>query len=126
MAPREANVALNISVRENQGVAILELNGRIVLGPETQSLREQVIQLLSEGKKRIVLNLANVTYVDSAGVGTLVNAYTSATRQGGSVKLLNLSDRPRETLQLTRLLTVFDVCENVADAVARFNQETSN
>jgi len=119
-------VALNISVRENQGVAILELNGRIVLGPETQTLREQVMQLLAEGKKRIVLNLANVTYVDSAGVGTLVNAYTSATRQGGSVKLLNLSDRPRETLQLTRLLTVFDVCENVADAVARFNQETTN
>jgi len=119
-------VALNISVRENQGVVILELHGRIVLGPESRSLREQVVQLLSEGKKRIVLNLANVTYVDSAGVGTLVNAYTSATRQGGSVKLLNLAERPRETLQLTRLLTVFDVCDNVADAVARFNQETSN
>lgn len=114
---------LTIKVRENQGVVILDLHGRIVLGPETQGLRDQVMQLLSEGKKRIVLNLAEVTYVDSAGVGTLVNAYTSATRQGGGVKLLNLVDRPRETLQLTRLLTVFDVCESVADAVARFEQD---
>jgi anti-sigma B factor antagonist len=119
-------VPLTISVRENQGVVILELQGRIVLGPETQALRDQVGQLLSAGKNRIVLNFANVSYVDSAGVGTLVNAYTSAVRQGGSVKLLNLHDRPRETLQLTRLLTVFDVCENVADAVARFNQEKLN
>lgn len=114
---------LTIKVRDHQSVVILDLLGRIVLGPETQALREQVGQLLSEGKKRILLNLADVSYVDSAGVGTIVNAYTSATRQGGGVKLLNLVNRPRETLQLTRLLTVFDVCENVDDAVARFEQD---
>lgn len=119
-------MALEIELREDQGVAFLVLHGRVVLGPETQSLRDHVSRLLAEGKKRIVLNLGDVAYIDSAGVGTLVNAYTSAMRQGGSVKLLNLAQRPRETLQITRLLTVFDVCDTVADALARFNQEKVN
>lgn len=117
-------MALKIAVRENQGVVVLELHGKIVLGEESQALRERVQELLGEGKKRLVINLANVTYIDSAGVGALVSAYTSAKRQGGGLKLLHLTERTRETLQLTRLLTVFEVCENVADAVAKLNQSS--
>jgi anti-sigma B factor antagonist len=113
-------VALNIKEHENQGITILYLYGRIVLGEESQALRERISQLLAEGKKKILLNLLNVTYIDSVGVGTLVSAYTSAQRQGGDLKLLNLGESVKETLQVTRLLTVFEVCDNVADAVARF------
>jgi anti-sigma B factor antagonist len=113
-------MALNFTSREIKGVTILDLSGKIVLGRESQSLRERVKQLLEEGKKKILLNLANITFIDSSGVGALVSAYTSARAQGGDLKLTRLTEKFQETLMVTRLLTVFEVYDNEADAVAKF------
>ncbi|HKZ52321.1 MAG TPA: STAS domain-containing protein [Candidatus Acidoferrales bacterium] len=113
-------MALNFVARETKGVTILDLSGKIVLGRESQALRERVKQLLEEGKKKILLNLANITFIDSSGVGALVSAYTSTRAQGGDLKLTNLTEKFQETLMVTRLLTVFEVYDNEADAVAKF------
>jgi anti-sigma B factor antagonist len=117
---REENVALNVATRENKGVTILDLSGKIVLGEESKALRSRIKQLLAEGKKKILVNLGEISFIDSTGVGTLVSAYTSARSQGGELKLNNLTKRFQEVLQVTRLLTVFDVYDNEAEAVAKF------
>jgi anti-sigma B factor antagonist len=114
-------VALNIATREKQGVTILDLSGKILLGPESQALRERINQLLTEKKNKILLNLKDVTYIDSTGVGTLVSAYTSARSQGGYLRLSNLSQRFQETLHLTRLVTVFEIHKDEAEALAKFS-----
>jgi len=101
-------VALKLSSREVDGVTVLALDGRIVLGEETNSLREKVKGLLAEGKRKLVLDMNNVTLIDSAGLGTLV---------GASLRLCNLGAKFRELLQMTRLLTVFEVSANEAEAV---------
>ncbi|MFQ5776791.1 MAG: STAS domain-containing protein [Terriglobia bacterium] len=111
---------LNFNMQESSGVTILALRGKIVLGPESSALREKIKQLLAANKKKIVLNLADVSFIDSAGVGTLVAAYTSTKAQASEMKLANLTKKFRETLQVTRLLTVFDVYGSEADAVASF------
>ncbi len=85
-------------------------------------MREQVKSLLAANKKRIVLNMANVTYIDSAGLGTLVASFHSARSQGATLKLANLGDKFREVLQVTKLLTVFEVFNNEATAVASFGR----
>jgi len=113
-------MALSFSSREIKGVTILDLSGKIVLGPESQALRERVKQLLEEGKKKILLNLTNITFVDSSGVGALVSAFTSARAQGGDLKLSNLTEKFRETLMVTRLLTVFEVYDNEGEAISHF------
>jgi anti-sigma B factor antagonist len=113
-------VALKISTREVDGVSVLELEGRIVLGEESNSLRETVKGLLGAGKKKIVLNMDRVTYIDSAGLGTLVAAHHSARTQGASLKLSNLGSRFQEVLQVTKLLTVFDVYPSEAAAIHSF------
>jgi anti-sigma B factor antagonist len=115
-------VALKITSREVEGVAVLALEGRIVLGEESNALRENVKKLLAENKKDIVLNMSNVTYIDSAGLGTLVASHHSARSQGAALKLSSLGSKFQEVLQVTRLLTVFDVFDSEAAAVRSFKK----
>jgi anti-sigma B factor antagonist len=113
-------VALRMTDREVNGVNVIDLEGRIVLGEESNSFREKVKSLLAAGKKKIVLNLANVTYIDSAGLGTLVATFHSARSQGAMLKLANLGQKFKEVLQVTKLMTVFDTYDNEAAAVQSF------
>ena len=115
-------MALSITWGEVNDVAVVWLNGRIVLGEETVALREKVKGLLSEGKKKLVLNLNNVTFIDSAGIGALVAAYTSAKSIGATLRLCNLGSRTIELLQITRLVTVFEISDSEADAVSSFSK----
>jgi anti-sigma B factor antagonist len=113
-------VALRMTEREVNGVSVIDLEGRIVLGEESNAFREKVKSLLAAGKKKIVLNLANVSYIDSAGLGTLVATFHSARSQGATLKLANLGQKFKEVLQVTKLMTVFDTYENEAAAVQSF------
>ena len=113
-------MALKFSNREVDGVTIVALDGRIVLGEESNALRERVKGLVAEGKKKIVLNMANVTFIDSAGLGTLVAAHHSVKSQGASLRLCHLGSKFQEVLQITKLLTVFDVFNTEAEAVSSF------
>jgi anti-sigma B factor antagonist len=119
----ETNVALKMTNREVDGVSIVALEGRIVLGEESNALREKVKSLLAEGKKKIVLNMDNITFIDSAGLGTLVAAHHSAKSQGSSLRLCHLGSKFQEVLQITKLLTVFDVFDTEAAAVASFSKK---
>jgi anti-sigma B factor antagonist len=105
---------------EVDGVSVVRLDGRIVLGEESNSLRERLKSLVAEGKKKIVLNMSNITYIDSAGLGTLVATHVSAKTQGASVRLCHLGQKFHEVLQMTKLLTVFDVYDTEAAAVSSF------
>jgi len=113
-------VTIRMMNSEVDGVAVVTLDGRIVLGEESTSLREKLKSMLAEGKKKIVLNMANIKYIDSSGLGTLVAAHVSAKAQGASVRLCNLGEKFHEVLQLTKLLTVFDVYDTEAAAVRSF------
>jgi anti-sigma B factor antagonist len=114
-------MALKITNSETNGTSVVALDGRIVLGQESKSLRENLKGLVAEGKKQIVLNMDNIAYIDSTGLGTLVAAQVSAKTQGASLKLCNLCRRFQELLQLTKLVTVFEVCNTEASAVASFS-----
>jgi anti-sigma B factor antagonist len=118
----ENNVALKFTQREVDGVTVVALDGRIVLGEESNALREKIKSLIAEGKKKIVLNMENVTFIDSAGLGTLVAAHHSAKSQGASLRLCHLGAKFQEVLQITKLLTVFDVYNSEAEAVASFSK----
>ena len=113
-------MALKMTDREVDSITILQMDGRIVLGEESNSLRERVKSLLADNKKKIVLDMSNVTYIDSAGLGTLVATFHSARQQGATLKLSNLGQKFREVLQVTKLLTVFEVHDTEALAVASF------
>jgi anti-sigma B factor antagonist len=115
-------VALRMAERDVNGITVLDIDGRIVLGEESNSFREKVKGLLASGKKKIVLNLANVTYIDSAGLGTLVATFHSARSQGASLKLANLGAKFKEVLQVTKLMTVFDTYESEAAAIQSFEK----
>jgi len=115
-------VALKITNREVDGVSVVALEGRIVLGEESNALRESVKSLLAKNKKQIVLNMDNVTYIDSAGLGTLVAAHHSARSQDASLRLCKLGSKFQEVLQVTKLLTVFDVYDSEAAAVQSFKK----
>ena len=106
--------------REVDGVTVVTLDGRIVLGEESNSFREKLKSLLTEGKKKIILNMAGIKYIDSAGLGTLVAAHVSAKTQGASVRLCNLGEKFHEVMQITRLLTIFDVYDTETAAVSSF------
>jgi anti-sigma B factor antagonist len=116
----ENTVALKMTNREVDGVSVVALDGRIVLGEESNALREKVKSLMAEGKKKVVLNMANITFIDSAGLGTLVAAHHSAKSQGAALKLAHLGAKFQEVLQITKLLTVFDVYNTEAEAVSSF------
>ena len=112
---------MQIEERVVNDVTILDLKGKITLGEGDEALREKINQLISGNKKRILLNLAEVPYVDSAGLGEIVRTYTTVSRQGGSLKLLNLTKRITDLLSITKLLTVFDTFDSEQDAVQSFS-----
>ena len=115
-------MALTASVRRVEDVCIVDLNGKITLGENTGYLREEMRSLLSEGTKKIVLNMADVGYVDSAGLGELVGLYTTAANRGGSLKLLNLQGKMRNLMEVTKLYTIFQVFEDEKAAVSSFDE----
>ena len=111
---------LKLSTRQVDGVTIVDCSGRITLGEGSVVLRDAVKDLLSKGQKKIVLNLADVNYIDSSGIGELVSAYTTVKNQGGELKLLNLTKKVHDLLQITKLYTVFDLKDDEASAVKAF------
>ena len=113
-------MALTIASREVDGITVLDLSGRITLGEGSVQLRDAIRDLISKGKKNILVNLGEVNYIDSSGLGELVSAYTTAKNQGATVKLLKLTKKVHDLLQLTKLYTVFDVSEDEASAIASF------
>ena len=113
-------MALHIVEKEVNGVTVVQLAGRVTLGEESNQLRTKLKELLSQGKTRLVLDLSEVTYIDSAGLGTLVAGFTSAQNQGANLKLANLTKRFSEQLNITKLVTVFDVYDSVEDAIKSF------
>ena len=111
---------LKIQHRKSDEVAIVDLDGRLTLGENSVALREAVRGLLAAGQQKIIINLANVGYVDSSGVGELVSAYAAARRVDASLKLLNLTQKMEGLLQITKLLTIFETFEDEAQAVNSF------
>jgi anti-sigma B factor antagonist len=113
-------VSMKASTRQVDGVTILDLSGRITLGEGSVQLRDAVRDLLGKSSKKILLNLGDVNYIDSSGIGELVSAYTTVRNQGGDLKLLNLTKKVHDLLQITKLYTVFDIKDDEASAVASF------
>jgi anti-sigma B factor antagonist len=111
---------MKVSSRQINGVTIVDLSGRITLGEGSVLLRDTVREFVSKGQKQILLNLAEVNYIDSSGIGELVSAFTTVRREGGDLKLLNLTKKVHDLLQITKLYTVFDISDNEANAVAAF------
>lgn len=113
-------MSLSTSIREVNGVVIVDLSGRITLGEASGKLRDTVRDLLSKGNKKILLNLGDVTYIDSSGLGELVSSYTTAANQGAKVKLLNVQKKVDDLLQITKLYTVFDSYDDESKAVSSY------
>jgi len=111
---------LSIKDRELGDVTILDLSGKITIGEGSVQLREAVRRLLDDGKKKILLNLREVAYVDSSGIGELVSSYTTTNNQGGQLKLLNLTKKIQDLLMITKLLTVFETFDSEASALESF------
>src|ERR1043166_6384781 len=111
---------LNINERQAGDVTVLDMSGKITIGEGSVALRTAIRRLLEEGKKRILLNLAGVSYIDSSGIGELVSSYTAINKDGGQLKLLNLTQKLQDLLTITKLLTVFDVYESEAEALNSF------
>jgi anti-sigma B factor antagonist len=121
LMPERNTVALKITDREVDGAYVVALDGRIVLGEESQALRQKLKSLIAEGNKKIILNMDNIKYIDSAGLGILVAAHVSAKLQGASLILSNLGTKFQEILQITKLVTVFEVFNTEAAAIASFS-----
>jgi anti-sigma B factor antagonist len=113
-------VNLKTKTRQVDGITVVDVSGRITLGEETKLLRETVQRLLGGGEKEILLNLAEVSFIDSAGLGELVSAFTSVRNRGGDLKLLKLTRRVHDLLQITKLYTVFDISDDEATAIQSF------
>ena len=111
---------LDVKERQAGDVTILDMTGEVRIGEGSISLRDSIRNLADQGKKKVLLNLAGVKYMDSTGVGELIANYTTITRQGGQLKLLNLTDRIQNLLVITKLLTVFDSYDNEAEALKSF------
>jgi anti-sigma B factor antagonist len=111
---------LNISERQGGDVTVLDMSGKITIGEGSVALRMAIRRLLEESKKRILLNLAGVNYIDSSGIGELVSSYTAINKEGGQLKLLNLTQKLQDLLTITKLLTVFDVYESESEALESF------
>src|ERR1022692_118771 len=112
--------SMKLSSRQVDGVTIVDCSGRITLGEGSVTLRDTVRDLLSKGNKKIILNLAEVNYIDSSGIGELVSAFTTTKNQGGELKLLHLTKKVHDLLQITKLYTVFDVKDDETAAVKSF------
>jgi anti-sigma B factor antagonist len=111
---------MQIDERVVGDVTILDLKGKMTLGEGDELLREKVSSLVSQGKKKLILNLDGVPYIDSAGLGEIVRTYTTVSRQGGKLKLLNLTKRIEDLLSITKLLTVFEVYEDEAESLQSY------
>jgi anti-sigma B factor antagonist len=114
-----------MKTRQVGGVTVVDISGRIELGEESAALRDMVMDLLKKGHKQILLNLGDVHYIDSTGLGTLVSAFTSMRKQGGELKLLNLTNKVSDLMQITKLYTVFDIASDEAAGVKSFDQSTA-
>ena len=112
---------INISERQAGDVTILDLEGKVTIGEGSVALRGAIRRLLGEGKNKILLNLGKVGYIDSSDIGELVSSFTAVNKEGGSLKLLNLTQKIQDLLAITKLLTVFDVYDEEAEALASFN-----
>ncbi len=115
-------MSMKSSTRQVDGVTIIDLSGRITLGEGSSVLRDLVRQTVAKGNKKILLNLGDVTYIDSSGIGELVSAFTSVRNAGGELKLLNLTKKVHDLLQITKLYTVFDVKDDEATAIQAFSK----
>lgn len=112
---------MDIKERVVDGVSVLDLSGKIVLGEGDSQVRDRIKDLLADGQRRILLNLGDVNYVDSAGLGALISSYTTTKREGGQLKLVNLTKRIQDLLAITKLITVFDTYDEEKEALASFN-----
>ena len=115
-------MSMKASTRQVSGITIVDLSGRITLGEGSVVLRDTIKDLLGKGSKKILLNLGDVSYIDSSGIGELVSAFTSVRNQGGELKLLNLTKKVHDLLQITKLYTVFDVKDDEATAISAFSK----
>ena len=113
-------MTMKTSTRQVDGVTIVDCSGRITLGEGSVILKDTVRDLISKGNKKILLNLGDVNYIDSSGIGELVSAFTAVRKEGGELKLLNLTKKVHDLLQITKLYTVFDVKDDEAAAVKAF------
>ena len=113
-------MSMKASTRQVDGVTIVDLSGRITLGEGSVVLRDTIKDVLGKGDKKILLNLGDVSYIDSSGIGELVSAFTSVQRQGGDLKLLHLTKKVHDLLQITKLYTVFEVFDDEAKALGNF------
>lgn len=113
-------MSAKLSSRQVGDVVVIDVSGRITLGEGSSNLREGIRELLAKGNRKILLNLGEVSYIDSSGIGELVSAFTSSANQSGQLKLLNLTKRVRDLLQITKLYTVFEVFDDEAKAVRSF------
>ena len=111
---------MDIKERVVEGVSVLDLSGKIVLGEGDVQVKDRIKDLLADGQRRILLNLGEVTYVDSAGLGALISSYTTVKREGGQLKLVNLTKRIQDLLAITKLITVFDTFDQESEALASF------
>ena len=111
---------LEVKERQAGDVTILDMKGAVRMGEGSIALRDAIRRLAGEGKKKVLLNLGGVNYVDSSGIGELIANYTTISREGGQLKLLNLTDRIQNLLVITKLLTVFDAYDNEAEALKSF------
>ena len=111
---------MEIVERTVNDVTVLDLKGKMTLGEGDELLKDKINSLLSAGKKKLLLNLESVPYIDSAGLGEVVRTYTTVSRQGGSLKLLNLTKRIEDLLSITKLLTVFDTFDSEAEAIKSY------
>jgi anti-sigma B factor antagonist len=112
---------MEIAERTVSEVTVLDLKGKMTLGEGDELLKDKINSLLSQGKKKLVLNLEGVPYIDSAGLGEIVRTYTTVSRQGGSLKLLNLTKRIEDLLSITKLLTVFETFDTEPEAIKSFS-----
>lgn len=124
-AKRIFSMSLKINVRESGGVVILDLSGRITIGEESASLRDTIRELLDSGQKNILLNLGDVSYIDSTGLGQFVGSFATVTSRGGQLKLLNLQKKLQELMQITKLITVFESFNSESAAVRSFGAAAS-
>jgi len=113
-------MSMKASIRQFEDISIVDLSGQIKLGEGSSTVRDIVKDLLGKGHKKILLNLADINYIDSSGIGELVAAYTSVRSQGGEMKLLKLTRKVQDLLTITKLITVFDVKDDEAAAIAAF------
>lgn len=113
-------MSIKTSTRQVGEITVVDLSGRITLGEGSTMLRDNIRDLLGRGQKKILLNLGDVTYIDSSGIGELVSGFTTVTNQGGQLKLLNLTKKVHDLLQITKLYTVFEVHNEEAAAVKSF------